>query len=167
MAGKYQRPTSFWLFILLYALGSIAWAELAHSGTFTSFGPQTYERGSSSPFPVVTSVTISNPSTSYTLRIYNGGRAGIRTGERVSSAVISLNGAVIVGPQNFNEKIAEIGPPVKLLASNQLSVELRSKPGSAIVVKIVGVDNVPPWLSFTIPSPFSLDHFKGGGAGTC
>ena len=82
-ARKHQRPARFWLFILvylLYALGSIAWSELAHSETFTSFGAQ-----------------------------------------------------------NFSEKVSEIGLPVKLLSANQLSVELRSKPGSLPVIEIVQI----------------------------
>jgi hypothetical protein len=126
--------------------------ELAYGGTFTVWGPQVYQRSTAAPVPVVSSFSISNPSASYTLKIYNGGRSGLQTGERVSSAVISLNGAVLVGPQNFNQKITEIGFPVKLLPSNQLSVELRSKAGSLLVVEIVGMDNALPLLNFTAPT---------------
>ena len=116
---------------------------LAYAGTFTSYGPRLYERGTGNPTAVVSSFTIPSPSKSYTLKIYNGGRADIRTGDRVSSAVISLNGAGIVGTQNLNEKIGEISLPIKPLPSNTLSVELRSKPGSLLVIEIVGIDNAP------------------------
>jgi len=57
--------------------------------------------------------------------------------------VISLNGTQIAGPQNLNDKIGEVSFPVKLLPANQLSVELRSKPGSLLIVEIVGVNNLP------------------------
>lgn len=160
MAAKYQRRAGIWLFVFLSALARIQGADLAHSGTFTSYGPQTYLRGSGNPATVVRNFTIPNPSTSYTLKIYNGGR-GTRTGARVSSAVISLNGAAIVGPQNFNEKIGEISFPVKLASSNQLSVELRSQRGSLILVEIIGTDNAPPTLNITAPKGLVI---MNGGA---
>lgn len=138
-----NRVFAFVLVALLSAAFNVFWSSLGLGATFTSFGPRVYERGTGSPTPVVTSFTIPYPSKPYTLRIYNGGRAGIRTGERVSSAIITLNGAVIAGPQNLNEKTAEVGFPIKLLSSNQLSVELRSKPGSLLIVEIVGVNNLP------------------------
>jgi hypothetical protein len=105
--------TNRFVSLLIAALLSVAcnlfWAPVGLSGTFTAFGPQSYQRGSGSPAPVVTPFTIPNPLTTFTLRIYNGGRAGTRTSERVSSAVITLNdGAVIVGAQNINENIGEI-----------------------------------------------------------
>jgi RHS repeat-associated protein len=141
------------IFVTLFSVVlSILGAAFAYGGTFTSFGPRLYERGTAAPAPVANSFTVPNPATSYTLKIYNGGRAGIRTGERVSSAVITLNGASIVTPQNFNEKTGEISFPIKVLATNQLSVELRSRPGSLLVLEVVGEDNAAPSLSFTAPN---------------
>ncbi len=150
-----RRLVSLLLPALIIALLNFAFPKLALSGTFTSYGPETFFRGSGAPAPVVKNFIIPNPSTSYTLKIYNGGRSGIRTGERVSSAVISLNG-VIVGPQIFNAKVSEISFPVKLLSTNQLSVELRSKPGSLIVIQIEGVDNAAPLLDFINPRGFVI-----------
>src|SRR5215470_304499 len=124
----------------------------AHTSTFTAYGPRLFERSTGAPSPITSSFPISNPSTSYTLKIYNGGRADIRTGDRVSSAIITLNGAVIAGPQNFNEKVGEIDIPVKLLTSNTVSVELRSKPESLLVIEIVGDGNTAPSISFTAPT---------------
>jgi RHS repeat-associated protein len=118
-------------------------AALAFGANFTTFGPRLYERGTGTPVSVPTQFIIPNPSKPYTLKIYNGGRADLRTGERVSNAIISLNGAVIVGAQNLNEKISEFSVPIKVLASNNLSVELRGKPGGLLVVEIIGMDNAP------------------------
>jgi len=133
-----------YLFAALLSIAfNVIWTSVGFGATFTSFGPRVYERGAGNPAPVIIPFAISNPSKSYSLRIYNGGHAGIRTGERVSSAVVTLNGATIVGAQNFNEKIGEISFSIKLLSSNQLSVELRSKPGSLLIVEIVGVNNLP------------------------
>ena len=110
MTSSTRRVVSLLLPTLICVALCCAWPKLAVSGIFTSYGPQTYQRSSGSPAPVVTAFTIPNPSTSYTLKIYNGGR-GTQTGERVSSAVISVNGVVIVGPQHFNEKVSEIAFP--------------------------------------------------------
>jgi len=146
-----DRVVSLLAATLLSVAINVLWATLGLGATFTSYGPRVYERGTGSPAPVVTSFSIPNPSTSYYLRIYNGGRSGVRTGDRVNSAVITLNGAAIVGPQNFNQKVSEVSFPVKLASSNQLSVELRSKPGSLIVIEIEGVDNAAPILNFISP----------------
>jgi len=92
MISTTRRVVSLLLPALFCALLNFACPKIALSGTFTSYGPRIYERGTGSPAPVITPFTIPNPSTSFTLKIYNGGRVGTRTGERVSSAVISVNG---------------------------------------------------------------------------
>ena len=135
MALATNRVFAFLFAAFLSVAVNFLWAKLDLGATFTSFGLRLYERGTGNPAPIVTPFNSTHPSKPYTLKIYNG--------ERVSSAIITLNGATIVGAQNFNEKIAEVSFPVKLLSSNQLSVELRSKPGSLLIGEIVGVNNLP------------------------
>ncbi len=71
MTSAANRVVSL-LFAALLSVVFSLWATLGHGGTFTSFGPRAYERGTGSPTPVVNTFTVSNPATSYTLKIYNG-----------------------------------------------------------------------------------------------
>ena len=122
---------------LVAGLRGIRWREPAHGGTFTAYGPQTYQRTTGVPVPVPSSFSVRGPSAPYTLKIYNGDRAGIQSGDRVSSAVRSLNGAVIVGPRNFCEKDHRDWVPGQVASfpnqPDQLLVELRSKPGQLLL----------------------------------
>ena len=96
---RYPTNRTFWLLLsaLLGGLGGILCPQPAQGGPFTAY--QIYQRSTGSPTPVVSSFSLRDPSAPYTLNIYNGGRADIQTGARVSSAVIILNGAVIASPQ--------------------------------------------------------------------
>jgi hypothetical protein len=66
----------------------------------------------------------------YQLTIVNGERGQ----NRVSSAVITLNGANVASPNSFSKNTPVIASDVILGAQNTLSVELRSSPGSFIHV---------------------------------
>lgn len=54
-------------------------------------------------------------------------------------------------PNEFNQNVALIEKSIAVRASNEVSVELRSAPGSGFVLEIVGVDNDPPVI--TVDSP--------------
>ena len=115
------------------------------AGTFTAYGPQTYVRGTGSPVTVTNTFTVLNPNTLYTLRVHNGGLVDSDT-DRVSSTVITVNGVVIVAPNDLNQNVTEVDKPVTLLASNQIDVQVRGKPGGTLSVDIIGVDNDLPVL---------------------
>src|SRR5262249_27038876 len=70
------------------------------ANTFIAFGPKTYRYAPGKPAPQSTSFTVLNPATTYTLRIHNGGLSN--EFNRVSSAVITLNGVEIAKPNDFN-----------------------------------------------------------------
>jgi hypothetical protein len=55
---------------------------------------------------------------------------------RVSSATVRLNGNVIVGPNDFNQKVYVLVFQVPVLAQNTLEVELNGKPGSFVTVTL-------------------------------
>src|SRR5437773_114347 len=140
------------------------------AGTFTVFG-ETYQRGTGAPVTVTRSFSALNLSTTYTLRIDNG---GLPSGQfcRVSSAVVGLNGVEVVGPSDFNRReletereregekerededrsVAVIERRVSLATTNVLTVELRDGPGSGVTLWIIGVDNGLP-LSTAAASP--------------
>jgi RHS repeat-associated protein len=113
----------------------------------TVFGPQTYVRATGKPVVEVSTFSIGTPTNPYTLRVANKG---------VTSAEIRLNGSVVFRPSDFkgsNTANAVLLAPVALLAgANQLSVELRSKPGSFLTIDIVGTANQPP-IAVIAPVP--------------
>jgi hypothetical protein len=55
---------------------------------------------------------------------------------RVSSALILLNGTQVIGPKSFNQKVYNIEIPVSLSENNSISVELRSSPGSYLTIQV-------------------------------
>jgi catechol 2,3-dioxygenase-like lactoylglutathione lyase family enzyme len=55
---------------------------------------------------------------------------------RVTSAVIRLNGEIVLGPNRFNKNVDTIEIPVDLVADNSISVEIRGKPGSYLTVRV-------------------------------
>ncbi len=55
---------------------------------------------------------------------------------RVSSALISINGHLILGPKDFSQERYIIEVPVRLKENNSISVDLRSKPGSYLTVQV-------------------------------
>lgn len=65
--------------------------------------------------------------------IVNGNANGTN---RVSSASVYLNGVLIAGPSNFNQKVATIVKPVALGPTNQLTITLASNPGGFLTVDV-------------------------------
>jgi RHS repeat-associated protein len=129
----------FWLLGLLAVYGD------AHAVQVTAFGPANYTRQTGAPIQENTAFAVGNLNGDFTLTVYNGGlQNNLAIGEYASSSEIKLNGAVIVGPQNFNQQTPKISVPVSLMSANQLSVELRGKPGGTITVEITGDVNTAP-----------------------
>ncbi|MBL8233095.1 MAG: hypothetical protein JNL98_31645, partial [Bryobacterales bacterium] len=83
-----------------------------------------------------------DPATTFTLQITNS---------TVASAVVTLNGAQILGPNDFRPVIPTITRSVSLRATNQITVEIRGAPGERFTLQITGTDDVPPSLSITSP----------------
>ncbi len=132
--------------VLLALLGTPCFA-----GTFTAFGPQTYVRGTGAPVTVTNTFTVLNPNTQYTLRVHNGGLVDAPT-DFVSSTVITVNGTVIVAPNDLNQNVTEVDKPVTLLVSNQIDVQVRGAPGGRIAIDVIGIDNDPPVIT-AVASP--------------
>jgi len=80
----------------------------------------------------------------FVLKVKNGKDGG---SNRISSAVISLNGVKILGPADFNQKVPLLERAiVPLDLENTLSVNLRSNPGGFLHVQVFGEPslNLPP-----------------------
>ena len=109
------------------------------------FGPTHYSRQTGSPVVENASFTVDNLNGKFSLIVYNGGLEDDATlGKYVSSSTITLNGVVVVGPQNFNQNVTALTIPVSLASSNQLTVKLNGKPGGVITIAIVGEVNTTP-----------------------
>jgi RHS repeat-associated protein len=133
-------------FLLSIFLSVAFFSATGWSGTFTVFGPQTYVRGSGSPVTVTTNFTVLNPNTQFTLRVHNGGLVDSAT-DFVSSTTITVNGVVVVAPNDLNQNIVEVDKPVTLQASNEIDVQVRGAPNGSLAVDIIGVDNDPPTIT--------------------
>ena len=105
------------------------------AAALTVFGPRDYVRATG--VPVVESATFrADPGGSFVLAIANGGADGQH--QRVTSAVITLNGVIVVMPHEFNPGVGLITRQVPLEATNTLLVELRGAPGSGLTIRIDG-----------------------------
>ena len=80
----------------------------------------------------------------FVLRVQNGAADG---SQRVSSALISLNGVKILAPADFNQNVNSLERAIAPLpGSNALSVTVRSNPGSYLLVQVLGAPTfqLPP-----------------------
>ena len=114
------------LFIYLLAIPNLSLA--ANVGVFE----ETFVRGKGKPQTQQRNFTAVAGEGS--LIIHNGNANGKN---RVSSAVIILNGSQVVGPNEFNQQVGLIEKPVVLNLNDTLEVQLRSAPGSLINVQIL------------------------------
>jgi Glucodextranase, domain B/3D domain len=137
------------LLILAVLSACFVWAPSSKAqsqpGTFTAYGPVGFVRGTGVPAPVKNSFTVLDPSTTFTMRLDSTG---------VSSASIKLNGVEVFKPSDFNATIKLLTRPVKLLTTNQLTVEMTGIPGESLNLQIIGVDNVAPTITAVVtPAP--------------
>ena len=69
----------------------------ALAGTFTAYGPTSFQRGTGTPVVETVSFSIQDPSAPYQLQLTNGGIQDDTTvGELVSSSEIKTNGSVVI-----------------------------------------------------------------------
>ncbi len=112
-----------------------------------------FQRETGEPVTVTHEFSVTNPGTDYTLVILNG-RLEDGEFERVSGSIIRLNGIQLVGPEEFNQNVQRIEKPISPQLVNELTVEVRGKPGGALVIEIIGRDDVPPSIIGTVqPAP--------------
>ena len=136
-------PILFLLNLLFFSPSILLASPPCCSGS-PVFGPVVYQRDTAKPVVVDKNFSVTNAG-SYTLCIINGDAAG---NNRISSAVISINGVEVVSPNEFNQQVGTITKPVTLNKNNLISVEVRSSTGSYITVTILG----PPKINITSPA---------------
>ena len=98
----------------------------APAGSVSYFGTATRQTGA----PVTERIRFGvQPPGAYRLHIVNGTASGA---DRVSSAVIRLNGVEVAGPSDFNQNVAQLDVAVSLQEDNLLEIELRGRPGGRL-----------------------------------
>lgn len=131
---KNRLVSCFFLTALLTLAANLAAAQS------TVFGPEKYLRGAAKPQRIVKTFPASNTGSTFTLTVQNGeGKRG-----RVSSAVVELNGVPVLSPNAFSKQVDVVSKTVTLKASNELAVEVRSQPGTSVIVSITGDSTEPP-----------------------
>jgi hypothetical protein len=134
------------------ALGLVMFPIPSAAVEFTVFGPQEFTRNRKGPATVTVNFSVLSPGSFYVVRVFNGDTDGSAR-NRVSSAVIAINGIDVIGPEAFNQQTSFIERGVELLQDNELTVELRGKPGGTITIEIVGIDNEPPTIVAVVSPP--------------
>jgi hypothetical protein len=128
-------------------LGSLLISGLITSGqslaaSFSTFGPKVHHRINGQPITDVDTF-VSYSEGTYTLQIFDGGLED-DTYSLVSSSVVYINGIQVVAPNELNQNTSYIEKNIELININEISVQLRGKPGGALIINIVGNDAVPP-----------------------
>jgi len=118
--------------------------------TFTVFGSQSYERGRGQPEVTVSTFSVLNPDAPYYIELVNGPDGATR----VSSAIISINGAQMIIPEDVNQQVGQVEKPVMLAKTNEIAVELRGTPLGTMSVRVFGVDTGLPTINAVLnPEP--------------
>jgi len=143
---------------LLIAAAFAVIAQSAFANPWSVFGPKQYVRTTGAPQTVRETFAAHNTALPYTLRLENGG--GTLTGTsgamaRVTSAAITLNGADILTPKDFNASTpAIIEKSITVNASNELTIELRGDPGAGVTLSILADDSELPTITASVsPQP--------------
>lgn len=121
------------LLTLLLTFFTLSFIPLAYSETIV-FGPEVYTRGTGKPQKTVKTFAVNTGHVPFALSIKNGDEKK----QRVSSAVIEINGIQVLGPEEFDKQIDEIRAHVKLKEQNEIAVEVRGEPGTFLTVTILG-----------------------------
>lgn len=128
--------------VLAFVLG-IQWGVLSGQETLV-FGPELYLRSAGVPVTQTDQFAAVNGEGTLIIDI---GALGDRPG--VTSAVVTLNGERILGPEDFKPKTDRIEMSVPLLEENLFTVSLRGEPGAFLSVQVTQVipfvEEFPHW----------------------
>jgi len=145
------KLSSLHLFLFLIVGLAMLMPSGTQAGTISAFGPETYQRSNGAPLTVTNNFSYPRPGDICLARIYNGGMVDADY-ERVSSSVIMFNGSEIFSPNEFNQQVNYLEKSVTMAAANQLDVEVRGKPGGALVliIECEAFDTTPPTINSTV-----------------
>jgi hypothetical protein len=116
------------------AMAATAAAALPPGCGTSIFGPRRYDRTTAPPNEYTDVVTVpAGVPSPYTLYVQNGEPDG---SHRVSSAVVKVNGAQVVGPSDLNQNVAGLQRQVNLAPTTTLFVRVASAPGSYLIINL-------------------------------
>lgn len=142
------KPPAYSILAILSFIIALSISDaLASNAISVVFGPKQYTRTTGNPNHFLDAFQAAAGSA--TIEIRNGSATG---GDRVTSAVIYLNGRQIFSPSDFKQSAYNLKKPVVLNnGTNILETELRSKPGSylSIIANAVNARTI----DITIASP--------------
>jgi hypothetical protein len=127
------------LFSLVFLMSGIAELGMGDSPTsntsntveVTLIGPKQYIRTNGKPN--IYTNTFPGRVGQGKLIVKNGEGSGAN---RISSAIVKINDTQVLGTQDFNQNVYEIGVATSLMEHNTITVELRSKPGSYLTIEV-------------------------------
>jgi len=117
---------------------------LGDPNTFIVLAPMEHVRSAGPPDRAIAHFSVQNPTALYHLVVENSA---------VTSAIIKHNSAQLFGPNDFNPTIPFMVEPIGLEPDNELSVELRGKPGERLTVAVVGIGNALPTVTAMVTPP--------------
>ncbi len=121
-----RRPSTPYIIFKLDGTGHFV--QQSYAGVFAD----RFERADGQP-AAVSRPFAAAAGQNYTLRVINGDQAKKSI---VTSAIIKLNGAAVLGPDDFTKGQRSFSVPVTLADDTTLSVELRGDPDSTLSVTI-------------------------------
>jgi Tol biopolymer transport system component len=123
--------------------------------TVTAFGPKQFNRTKGAPNEYVETFTLPQNCTNgtYKITVKNGTATG---SNRVSSGVITLNGADVFTQSDFNQNVYLLEKQITLATNNTLEIRLASAPNSYLIIEIKGencanADTIAPKIVITSP----------------
>lgn len=139
------RPDRISIGTLLAKLTFLAACAQSFGASTPVLGPEDFVQGSGTP--VVQSrdftVNISDTSSTYLLHIDNDG---------VSSAVVTVNGARVLGPIDFAPSVPQITKPLSLVANNHITIQMLGKPGERCTLQVIRQTHTAPTLTAVSPA---------------
>jgi len=157
--GRKPHNGSLYRSLVLILPLLLLWTGSSRAGEFTVFGPEQFVRATAAPQIEHRAFDVLNPNATYFIRVANGG-PGHQDLKLISGAVITLNGIQVVRPRDFNQTVRFIEKPVAPQQHNDFSIELRSAPGAAITVEIIGIDNDNPSIVTSLSPPANSDGWN-------
>ncbi len=148
------------LLLLTLTLGNLLYTADVYAGSYSAFGSRVYHRHDGKPILEVDTFQ-SNVTGSFTLQISNGGLEDDEY-NLVSASVIYLNGVEILSPNELNQNVSYLEKTVTLESVNEISVEVRGKPGGALILNIIGADNMPPTISTLVAPVANAEGWHNG-----
>ena len=144
------------IFICLFLILPTLYAE-ATAVEYPVYGPRVFLRSTGAPFAEADTIVAAIPG-SYLLKIYNAGLTNTEY-EHVSSSVIKLNGVEILSTKELNQQVDYIEKTVTLQQLNDILVEVRGKPGGALVINIAGIDNGLPTINTNVVPQANVNNW--------